>query len=136
MIPNASGWGYAIEIGELLVGLTLIAGALVWMLRWEHLRPRKRQLLLLAIAAAAVAATLMNVSFHLANASAHPWLIPADGFDEGVDLDSLMPLIQLILAGVSLTTLRSLRRDQAGPGRFTAPTHGRSTVDATSEEGH
>ena len=52
----------------------------------------------------------MNVNFHLANGSAHPWLIPGDGFDEGVDLDSLMPAIQLVLVGVSGGIVASLRR--------------------------
>jgi hypothetical protein len=51
----------------------------------------------------------MNVNFHLANGSSHPWLIPKDGFDEGVDLDSLMPAVQLVLAGVSAGLLLSLR---------------------------
>lgn len=55
--------------------------------------PRRALLVLAGVA--------MNVGFHLANGSAHPWLIPEDGFDEGVDLDSLMPAIQLVLAGVS-----------------------------------
>lgn len=101
VIPNASGWGYAIEIGELLVGLVLIVSALVWLLGWERMRPRDRGFVLALTALAALAGVAMNVGFHLANGSAHPWLIPEDGFDEGVDLDSLMPAIQLVIAGVS-----------------------------------
>lgn len=37
---------------------------------------------------ATAGAILMNVNFHLANGSPHPWLIPKEGFDEGVDMDS------------------------------------------------
>src|SRR6266568_2119240 len=37
VIPNASAFGYLIEIGELIVGLALVAAALVWLLRWERL---------------------------------------------------------------------------------------------------
>ena len=58
----------------------------------------------------------MNVNFHLANGSAHPWLIPGDGFDEGVDLDSLMPTVQLVLIVVSLSVWRATRR-RAAAGR-------------------
>src|SRR5512133_1014619 len=37
IISSASAFGYLIEIGELLVGLALIAAALVWLTRWERL---------------------------------------------------------------------------------------------------
>lgn len=63
----------------------------------------------------------MNVTFHLANASAHPWLIPGEGFDEGVDLDSLMPAIELVLVGVSVGFLLALRRRSAGRAAIGEP---------------
>ena len=116
VIPNAGGFGYLIELGELAVGSALIASAALWLLRWEQLSARGRSAVLVAGALAALAGVAMNVAFHLANASAHPWLIPADGFDEGVDLDSLMPAIQIVLAGVSAATWLTLRR-----GRQTVP---------------
>ena len=112
VIPHASSWGYAIEVGELLIGVVLIATALLLIFSWERAHDRQRQLLLVAVAAAAFAGVVMNVSFHLANGSPHPWLIPRSGFDEGVDLDSLMPFIQLVLAGVSLKLWASLRRER------------------------
>lgn len=37
IIPNATLFGYVIEIGELLIGIALVAAALVWLLRWERL---------------------------------------------------------------------------------------------------
>ena len=111
VIPHASSWGYAIEIGELLIGVVLIAAALLWIFSWERMHAQQRQLLLVSIAAAALAGVVMNISFHLANGSPHPWLIPKSGFDEGVDLDSLMPFIQLVLAGVSLKLWAVLRRE-------------------------
>ena len=123
VIPNGVAWGYAIEIGELLVGVVLIGTALAWLFGWERFGARKRGLMLALAALAALAGVAMNVAFHLANGSAHPWLIPEDGFDEGVDLDSLMPAIQLVLAGVSgrLWWLgRGSRRQEAS--RRLAPT--------------
>jgi hypothetical protein len=60
-------------------------------------------------ALASLAAIFMTVNFHLANGAPHPWLIPSDGFDEGVDLDSLLPAIELVLIGVSVAFWRALR---------------------------
>ena len=110
VIPNGTAFGYAIEIGELLIGLALVAAALVWLFRWDRLSRRMRLLVLWAAAIAALGGIFMNVNFHLANGSPHPWLIPKDGFDEGVDLDSLMPAVQLVIVGVSAGLLLSMKR--------------------------
>ena len=72
-----------------------------------------------ATAASALGGIFMNVNFHLANGSAHPWLIPGEGFDEGIDLDSLMPAIQLVLAAVSAGTWLALRRERQALTRGT-----------------
>jgi thiosulfate dehydrogenase (quinone) large subunit len=109
VIPNASAFGYLIEIGELLVDVALIVAALVWLFRWERLPINGRLAVLATIALASLAAIFMTINFHLANAAPHPWLIPQDGFDEGIDLDSLLPAIQLVLIGVSVGLWRELR---------------------------
>lgn len=114
VIPNSEVFGWLIMLGEIAVGVALIVTAAIWFFRWERLRYRGKVTLLLVTVVAAAAAIFMNVSFHLANGSAHPWLIPEDGFDEGVDLDSIMPLIQVALAAVSIRLLLALRR---GPRR-------------------
>ncbi len=110
IIPNASAFGYLIEIGEVLIGVALIAAAVVWLFRWERLPDGGRVAVLAVTALASLGAIFMAVNFHLANGAPHPWLIPADGFDEGVDLDSLLPLLQLVLIAVSVGFLRSERR--------------------------
>lgn len=120
IIPNASAFGYLIEIGELVVGLALIVAALVWLTRWERLGAGGRVGVLATTVLASLVAIFMAVNFHLANGAPHPWLIPKDGFDEGVDLDSLLPAVQLVLVGVSLGFLRALRREQ-GPQPASAP---------------
>lgn len=126
VIPNATAFGYLIEVGELLVGIALIAAALVWLLRWDALPSGGRVAVLLVTAGASLAATLMAVNFHLANGAPHAWLIPRDGFDEGVDLDSLLPAIQLVLVFVSVGLLRSLRRSGAAATVIAQPApHGR-----------
>jgi hypothetical protein len=112
VIPNAEVFGWLIMLGELAVGVALIVAAVVWFLRWERLSYRGKLTLLAVAVVASVGAILMNLNFHLANGSAHPWLIPEDGFDEGVDLDSIMPLVQLALAAVSAKLLVALRRER------------------------
>lgn len=112
VIPNGSLFGVLIIVAELAVGAVLIAAAAFWAFRWERLGSRGRIGLLAATVAASLGSILMNLNFHLANGSAHPWLIPGDGFDEGVDLDSLMPPIQLVLAAVSVAAWLAVRRER------------------------
>jgi thiosulfate dehydrogenase (quinone) large subunit len=110
IIPNASAFGYLIEIGELVVGVALIGAGLIWLFRWERLPDIGRIAVLATTVIASLAAIFMAVNFHLANGAPHPWLIPQSGFDEGVDLDSLLPAVQLVLIAVSVMLWRSLRR--------------------------
>jgi hypothetical protein len=58
----------------------------------------------------ALLALVMNVNPHPVNGSLHPWAVPGDGFDEGVDPDSLMPLIEITIIAVSVLDQRRLRR--------------------------
>lgn len=39
VIPNARIFGYAIEASELLAGIALIAGSLIWLFAWNRVRP-------------------------------------------------------------------------------------------------
>jgi hypothetical protein len=121
VIPHASAFGYLIEIGELLVGLALVVAALLWLFRWERLPEAGRLAILATTAIASLAAVFMAVNFHLANGAPHPWFIAKDGFDEGIDLDSLLPAIQLVLIGVSTALWRAERRaTQPAPGHIQA----------------
>ena len=113
VIPNGELFGVLIIVGELLVGIGLIAAAVVWLARRETLENGAKMAVLGVTFLAAVGAILMNVAFHLANGSAHPWLIPEEGFDEGVDLDSLLPLIQLALAVFSAKLFLGIRRERS-----------------------
>jgi thiosulfate dehydrogenase [quinone] large subunit len=110
VIPNSELFGVLIVIGEVIVGVALIAAAVVWIARREVLSERTRMIVLGTTFLAAVGAIFMALAFHLANGAAHPWLIPEDGFDEGVDLDSLLPLIQLVLAVFSAKLFLGIRR--------------------------
>ena len=113
IIPHAWFVGWVVLIGELAIGLSLLGGALAYARRSAHDPSQYPSQVLLAVAAiAALAATFLNVAFHLANASPHPWIIPRNGFDEGVDLDSLLPMVQLVLIAVSVRLFTITRADR------------------------
>ena len=110
ILPNSELFGYLIIVSEIAIGVAFIVAAAVWLWRWERLTINGRMAVLAATALAAIGAIFLNINFHLANGSAHPWLLPEDGFDEGVDLDSLLPLLQVVLLVISTKLLLTLRR--------------------------
>ena len=117
VIPNGEAFGYLIETSELLAGIALIAGPLVWLFAWDRVSDRVRIAVLIVIALAAIGGTFLAINLHLANGAAHPWLIPGDAFDEGIDLDSVLPAIQIVIATVSITLLRRLHTPTTKPAR-------------------
>lgn len=119
VIPHGSLFGYLIEIGEVAVGVALVVASLVWLVRWNRLSYPGMLTVVLVTAVASAGGVIMNVNFHLAGAGTHPWLIPRDAFEEGVDLDSLMPAIQIVMIGVCVYAIRILRRDRARTVRGT-----------------
>lgn len=112
VIPHARFVGYLLEWVELAVGAGLIAAAAWWLYCGDRASRRVRITIYATTIIAALAGTFMAINFHIANGSPHAWVIPKDGFDESVDLDSLLPFIQLLLIGVSARLLwleRALR---------------------------
>lgn len=110
IIPNAHLFGWLIMIGEILIGVALIAAAAVWLWRWDRLPDLGRMMVLAVTALAALGAIFMAINFHLASGATQPWLIPKSGFDESVDLDSLLPAMQLVMVVISTNLLLTLRR--------------------------
>lgn len=109
IIPNAQVVAAIVVIGELFLGASLIVAALLWAGRWTQLSTLGRRMVLSTIVMAGVVAILMNANYHIYTGASHPWVIAADPFEQGVDLDSLMPILQAILAVVSFRYLRALR---------------------------
>jgi hypothetical protein len=132
IIPNGQVVGYLIEIAEVLTGAALIAAALLWLLRWQRLPSWGRSAALWSIVVAAVAGIVMAVNFHLSKGSTHPWIIPREGFDESVDLDSLLPFIQAVFIWMSVASWLSLRRVARGLHKInTSPTSHLHTADGS-----
>ena len=102
-----------IPLPPVLGGIALVGGPLLWLFAWDRLSDRVRKALCLSIALAAIGATFLAVNLHLANAASHPWLFPSDAFDEGIDLDSVLPAIQIAIATVSIILFRRLGQSDA-----------------------
>ena len=113
IVPFAAPFGYAIEISELLAGIALIVGPLIWLFAWDRVSDRVRAAVLFVVAASAIGGAFLAINLHYANGASHPWLLADDGFDEGIDLDSVLPAIQVVIATVNIILLRRLRREPA-----------------------
>lgn len=110
VIPNAVLFGYVIEISELLAGIALVGGPLIWLFVWNSVSDGARRAVYVVSAAAAIGGAFLAINLHLANGASHPWLIPGNAFDEGIDLDSVLPAIQIIIAAVNILLFRRLDR--------------------------
>jgi hypothetical protein len=114
VIPNARTFAFTIIIGELFVGLGLMVAGIIWLWRWNRITTKGRIALAAVSAAAALAGMAMNVNYHIASGSSNPWRIPTEVFDEGVDLNSILPMIELtilvVMVGIALAIWRNERR--------------------------
>lgn len=112
VIPNATAFGYLIEIAEVLAGIALILGPLIWIFAWDRVPDGLRTTALVLMIAAAIGGIFMALNFHIANAGNHPWVMPDSGFDEGVDVDLLLSGIQIVIVAVQITALNRIRQEQ------------------------
>lgn len=102
VVPHAQAWGFAIEVGELLVGIALVAAAALVLLRG-----RSGRALEAVVAVAAAAGLFLAVNLELANGGHFGRPLAADSFDEGVDLDTVMVGLQIALLGAAVAALRA-----------------------------
>lgn len=110
VIPHSHIFALSIEVGEVFVGVTFIAAAIIWVTRWKRLPDMVRGVILVLVFLSAFSGVLMALNFHLAMGANHPWNIPKDGFDETIDLDTVMIFLQLALMAFSACLLCKLRK--------------------------
>jgi thiosulfate dehydrogenase [quinone] large subunit len=109
VIPHATLFGVLTEVGEMAIGITLLAGAALWI--W---RPASR---LAARAAGAASAALagaafLSLNYFLQGGSPLPWPDGANAFNEGVDIDILIPLLAVTLLVANLRAARGMAAGQ------------------------
>jgi hypothetical protein len=110
IIPHASTFAYFVIIGELFVGVTFMVTGIVWLVRWEKLSLGARKVLVGLIILAALAALSMNLNYHIANGATNPWQLPTGVFDEGVDINTVLSLIDAVIFVVMAYIFASLWR--------------------------
>jgi hypothetical protein len=113
VIPHATTFAYLIIAGEIFIGVVLIAAAVVWLARWRGMSHGARMTLVALAGLAALGALFMNLNFHIANGATNPWQIGESAFDEAVDINMLLTLIDATIVVVMASVLVSLRRSRA-----------------------
>ena len=116
IVPHASAFAYLIIAGELFIGIVMIVAGIVWLARWDSLSVSARSTLAVLIALAAAGALLLNLNFHIANGATNPWQIGASAFDEAVDINMLLTLIDATILVVMVLIFISLRREDRRTG--------------------
>lgn len=119
VLPHASLFGVLTELGELAVGITLVAGAVLW---WRQPRGRLAVYAGGAACLALVGAVFMPLNFFFMSGSPLPWINPANAFNEGVTVDMLVPLLSAVLL---ITNLQAVRTAAAALPRVNSEVKGR-----------
>ena len=127
VMPNAMFFGYIIETAEVLIGIALIVGPLLWIFAWDRIPEGLRKTTLALMITAAIGGIFIAVNFHIANAGNHPWVMPDSGFDEGIDVDLILSGIQIVITAVLTVFLIRLRQERtdmvAVASRIAQPKH-------------
>lgn len=113
VLPHARLFAALVQVGELMVGLGLFAGAALWasgrfpVARWARL-------LNLGVIAALVGGILMSANYAVMSGETLPGLNPGNPFNEGLSIDSLLTMIGLGLLVVHLVASWRHRPGAAG----------------------
>lgn len=109
VLPHSILFGYLIEVAEVLAGLGLLAGTLLLVGGIRSRGEPQYRIAVAQIAAAALAALtciFLCVNFHFFMGDGIlPGLDPTHAFDQGVDLDTLMPPMALLILVFNLYVL-------------------------------
>jgi hypothetical protein len=115
VLPHASVFAVAVEIGEVLVAAGLIWGAVLWV-RPGWFSARVRRWLGIAVSAALLGSAFMELNYYLLAGQGWPWLMTSDPFVEGLGVDGLVMLISGLLIPVQLATARWSSADGSATG--------------------
>jgi thiosulfate dehydrogenase [quinone] large subunit len=116
VLPDSVFFGYLIQWTEISIGIILLGGAAL-LLTKPRLPGEPQYGLPMAyytlVVGAAVVATFLCINFHFLMGG---WVIPTirpDGaYDEGIDLDALMPLFSLVIIFANLALIQALSGKQ------------------------
>ncbi len=119
IIPNSVFFGYLIQWTECLAGVILLVGACLLLTGVR--KPGEPQYGLFiayegAVIAAALASIFLIVNLHFyIGGWIFPTFNPSGAFDEGIDLEGLMPLFFLIIIVANVLLVREVRGEAKRP---------------------
>lgn len=112
VVPNSVSFGYMIEWMEVMVGLALLAGAVI-LIGKPRMRGDSQHVLVIGISIAVILFAAVGAFFTV---NFHFWMghgiIPGIGAaptDEGIDLDALIPPFALVIIIANLAWIKALR---------------------------
>ena len=112
VVPHSVSFGYMIEWTEVMVGLALLAGALI-LIGKPRMRDDPQHGLVVACSVAVILLAAVGAFFTV---NFHFWMghgiIPGIGAaptDEGIDLDALIPPFALVIIIANLAWIKALR---------------------------
>lgn len=112
ILPHSVFFGYLIEFGEILIGVALLIGAIGLLGALPRRGAPQHRLAVTQVVVAllgALACIVLCVNFHFYMGDGLiPGINPTNAFDEGIDLDTLMPLLALVIAVFNLSLLSEL----------------------------
>jgi thiosulfate dehydrogenase [quinone] large subunit len=124
VLPHSILYGYLIEWSEIVIGLVLLGGALLLLGEprgQDEAQHRQFVGYSLAVIFVAALAAFENINFHFwMGGWVIPTFTPATPYNEGIDLDGLLPLLCLVIIVANIALIKALRG-----GTLTVPFFGR-----------
>ncbi|HEX6510542.1 MAG TPA: hypothetical protein VF221_23180 [Chloroflexota bacterium] len=113
VLPRAGVFGVLTELGELSIGVTLLASAVLWLRR-----PNSRLTLHVGKAAclALAGSIFLPLNFFLMSGDPIPWINSANAFNEGVSIDAFIAMLAVTLLLTNLRAVRAATQSQIERG--------------------
>jgi thiosulfate dehydrogenase (quinone) large subunit len=106
VLPHHAFFAIAVQVMELGIGVVLLLGAALWIIR-----PSGRLVVLgaLATTAALLGSIGLSLNYFFQAGSAVPWINPGNGLAPGVDTNRLVALVSAVVLGSYVSALLATR---------------------------
>lgn len=111
VLPHPMLFGVLSEVGETVIGITLLVSAVLWLRR-----PSSTVTHYAAVAAsfALAGAAFLSLNYFFQGGSPLPVINPSNAFNEGIDIDILIPLLSVTVLIANLREVKAAWRQRLG----------------------